>query len=90
MNYPSVVEQKARMRQGDAVVHISARNLARLQVHLPSLPEQTAIASVLTDMDAELAALEQRLAKTRALKQGMMQELLTGKTRLVSSEASHA
>lgn len=51
--------------------------------HLPSLPEQTAIATVLSDMDAELTALEQRLAKTRALKQGMMQELLTGRTRLV-------
>jgi type I restriction enzyme S subunit len=38
---------------------------------------------VLSDMDAELAALEQRRAKTRALKQGMMQELLTGRTRLV-------
>jgi type I restriction enzyme, S subunit len=50
---------------------------------VPSLPEQTAIAAVLYDMDAELAALGQRLAKTRALKQGMMQELLTGKTRLI-------
>jgi type I restriction enzyme S subunit len=49
----------------------------------PPLPEQTVIAAVLSDMDAELAALEQRLAKTRALKQGMMQELLTGRTRLV-------
>ncbi len=49
----------------------------------PTLEEQTAIATVLTDMDAELALLEQRLAKTRALKQGMMQELLTGRTRLV-------
>ena len=46
-------------------------------------PEQTAIAEVLSDMDAELAALEQRRDKTRALKQGMMQELLTGRTRLV-------
>ena len=43
---------------------------------------QTAIAAVLTEMDAELAVLEQRQAKTRALKQGMMQELLTGRTRL--------
>ena len=42
----------------------------------------TAIAEVLSDMDAELAALEQRRDKTRALKQGMMQELLTGRTRL--------
>jgi type I restriction enzyme S subunit len=42
------------------------------EVHLPLLPEQTAIAEVLSDMDAELGALEARLAKTRALKQGMM------------------
>jgi type I restriction enzyme S subunit len=53
------------------------------EVSLPPLPEQTAIAAVLTDMDAELTALEQRLAKTRTLKQGMMQELLTGRTRLL-------
>ncbi|MGZ9081608.1 MAG: restriction endonuclease subunit S [Rhodoplanes sp.] len=49
----------------------------------PTLDEQTAIAEVLTDMDAELAGFEQRREKTRALKQGMMQELLTGRTRLV-------
>lgn len=49
----------------------------------PTQSEQTAIATVLSDMDAELAALEQRLVKTRALKQGMMQELLTGRTRLI-------
>ncbi len=83
MNHTSIVEQKARMGQGDAVVHISARNLAKLNVRLPSESEQTAIAAALSDMDAELAALEARLAKTRALKQGMMQELLTGRTRLV-------
>jgi type I restriction enzyme S subunit len=52
-------------------------------IHLPPLPEQTAIATVLSDMDLELAALEQRRDKTRALKQGMMQELLTGRTRLI-------
>ena len=49
----------------------------------PPLPEQTAIASVLSEMDLELAALEQRREKTCALKQGMMQELLTGRVRLV-------
>jgi type I restriction enzyme S subunit len=49
----------------------------------PSLPEQTAIAEALTEMDGELAVLEQRREKTRALKQGMMQELLTGRTRLI-------
>ena len=48
-----------------------------------SRDEQRAIATILSDMDAEIAALEQQRDKTRALKQGMMQELLTGKTRLV-------
>ena len=54
-----------------------------VEIPTPKPAEQTAIATVLSDMDAELAALEQRRDKTRALKQGMMQELLTGKTRLI-------
>jgi type I restriction enzyme S subunit len=87
MNHSSVVTQKARMGQGDAVVHISARNLAELLLHLPPLPEQTAIAAVLSDMDAEITALERRRDKTRSLKQGMMQELLTGRTRLMGKGA---
>ncbi|MGH8604681.1 MAG: restriction endonuclease subunit S, partial [Gammaproteobacteria bacterium] len=53
-----------------------------LEIPIPEPEEQSAIAAVLSDMDAELAVLEARLDKTRALKQGMMQELLTGKTRL--------
>ena len=57
--------------------------LSKLVVRLPPLPEQTAIAAVLSDMDAELAALEARRDKTRDLKQAMMQELLTGRTRLL-------
>ena len=54
------------------------------EVQLPPLPEQIAIAAVLSDMDAELVALEQRRTKTRALKQAMMQELLTGRIRLIA------
>jgi type I restriction enzyme S subunit len=50
---------------------------------VPPVPEQTAIAAILSDMDAELAALETKLAKARQVKQGMMQELLTGRIRLV-------
>ena len=56
----------------------------RFEVLLPPLPEQAAIAAVLSDMDSEIAALESKLAKARRLKQGMMQELLTGRIRLVS------
>jgi type I restriction enzyme S subunit len=54
-----------------------------IEIPTPEPNEQIAIAEVLSDMDTELAALEQRLAKTRALKQGMMQELLTGRIRLI-------
>ena len=60
------------------------RTIQSLKTSIPAqYAEQTAIAEVLSDMDAELAALEQRRDKTRALKQGMMQELLTGRTRLI-------
>jgi type I restriction enzyme S subunit len=62
---------------------INGNEYVQLPVPLPTLSEQTAIAEVLSDMDAEIAALERRRDKTRALKQGMMQELLTGRTRLV-------
>ena len=82
MNHPTVAVQKARMAQGDAVVHISSRNLAQVQINLPSLAEQTAIAAILFDMDAAIDTLERRLDKTRALKQGIMQQLLTGRIRL--------
>ena len=84
MNYATIAEQKSRMGQGDAVVHISARSLGSLRFKRPNLPEQKAIASILSDMDAEIAVLEQRRDKTSDLKQGMMQELLTGRTRLIS------
>lgn len=57
--------------------------LKERQFEVPSHPEQTAIAAVLSDMDAEIATLEAKLGKTRLIKQGMMQELLTGRIRLV-------
>ena len=53
------------------------------ELALPPMSEQTAIATILSDMDTELTALESRHTKTRALKQAMMQELLTGRTRLL-------
>ena len=82
MNSPIVSAQKARMGQGDAVVHIYINNLAQVQIELPPITEQRAIAGVLSDMDAEIAVLKQRRDKTRAIKQGMMQQLLTGRVRL--------
>jgi type I restriction enzyme S subunit len=53
------------------------------EVPLPPIAEQTAIATILSDMDTEIAALETKLAKTRSLKQGMMHNLLTGRIRLI-------
>ncbi|WP_155992629.1 restriction endonuclease subunit S [Acidocella facilis] len=63
---------------------LSVSKLLSLEINCPpGRDEQTAIASVLSDMDAEIAALEEKLTKAKALKQGMMQELLTGRIRLV-------
>ena len=64
------------------------RAFSKIRVTLPPIDEQGAIASVLSDMEAEVAALERRRDKTRAIKQGMMQQLLTGRVRLVKSDAA--
>lgn len=82
-NTAPITAQKASKGQGDAVVHISAAALSSIVLALPTLSEQNAIATALSDMDAELSVLEARCDKTRNLKHAMMQELLTGKTRLV-------
>jgi type I restriction enzyme S subunit len=68
---------------GTKVSGISKSNIAKVALPVPSVPEQIAIAAILSDMDAEIAALEAKLAKARRIKQGMMQELLTGRVRLV-------
>jgi type I restriction enzyme, S subunit len=73
-----------RFGTGSGVPTLNRNDVHAYQVAIPSTrKEQIAIAAVLSDMDAELEALEQRRDKTRSLKQGMMQELLTGRTRLV-------
>lgn len=71
------------LAQGSTRYNLSKSALLQVTLVLPSLQEQTAIATVLSEMDDELDSIESRLAKTRELKQGMMQELLTGRTRLV-------
>lgn len=63
--------------------NLSGQIVKSVELLLPPFAEQAAIATVLSDMDAEIVALEQKREKTRTLKQGMMQELLTGKTRLL-------
>jgi type I restriction enzyme S subunit len=83
IHYLFLTIQLGKLVATTALPSINGREIARLEYSIPSIPEQKAIAIVLSDMDAELAALEQRRDKTCALKQGMMQELLTGRTRLV-------
>ena len=57
------------------------------EVRLPPPPEQTAIAAILSDMDAEIAALESKPEKAHLIKQGMMQELLTGRILLIDKQS---
>ncbi len=68
---------------GSAQLGLGRKSVEEQEIPFPLHDEQTAIATVLSNMDAEITVLEARRDKTRALKQGMMQELLTGKTRLV-------
>lgn len=70
---------------GSAQLVVNLMALNKLEFLLPSRPEQTAIASILSDMDSELTTLETRRNKALQLKQGMMQELLTGRIRLSHS-----
>lgn len=70
-------------KSGSTFFGITQEAVGNYKALLPPIEEQEAIANVLSDMDAEISALEARQAKMRQIKQGMMQELLTGKTRLV-------
>lgn len=73
-----------RFIKGSTVFHLYASDLANLEISFPELKEQTAITTILSDMDTEIEKLESQLTKYQNLKQGMMQVLLTGKIRLLS------
>ena len=77
-------KQIGQQATGSAQINFGPSHLEKIEISLPpTLQEQSLIAKILTDLDAELEALETRRDKTQALKQGMMQELLTGRIRLV-------
>ncbi|MBS1747576.1 MAG: restriction endonuclease subunit S [Bacteroidetes bacterium] len=78
------------LAQGATRYNLSKSNFLELEIPFPSLAEQTRIATILSDMDAEITAMENELAKSRQIKQGMMQELLTGKRRLPAVQTGHA
>jgi len=82
----SIENDWSRHGQTGSQMNLNTGLISRTEVPVAPTPdEQEAIAAVLSDMDAEIATLEAKLAKARQIKQGMMQELLTGKTRLVES-----
>jgi type I restriction enzyme, S subunit len=83
------VQRQIRDNIGATINQITNKDLRAFRVKLPPEDEQAAVAAVLSEMDAELDALEARRDKTRALKQAMMQELLTGKTRLVEPASAN-
>jgi len=94
---PTFIAHLRRLAAGTKVYATNRKHIASAEIALPEPDEQRAIARVLSDMEAEIAALEARLAKTRDLKQAMMQALLTGRVRLPVStvetcepEAAHA
>lgn len=76
---------KNQVYVGGGVGNLNVDVVRQYPIPLPSLPEQKAIAEILNDIDTEIEALEKKRDKYKAIKQGMMQELLTGKTRLISS-----
>jgi len=78
-----VKRQLDKLATGLKVYGISKNNLKIIKMPLPPKPEQTRIATILSDMNAEIVALETKLEKYKQIKQGMMQELLTGRIRLV-------
>ena len=84
MSQAYLLLQRAR---GTTIQGISRGEVDSIPILLPSRPEQRAIATVLSDMDSEIAGLERRRDKIGAIKQGMMQELLTGRVRLVGPDA---
>jgi type I restriction enzyme S subunit len=75
--------QVLQLVTGTTVFHLYAGDMQRFEFRMPGLTEQHAIVDILSDIDADIAGLEARRVKTRAIKQGMMQELLTGRIRLV-------
>ena len=77
------IQKQIRDNIGATINQITNKDMKAFRVLLPPENEQIAIASILSDMDTEIAAIEQRRNKTRDLKQAMMQELLTGRIRLV-------
>jgi len=86
LNSYYVVKQKASYGQGDSIVHISKDSIERIIIYLPPLPEQHAIANVLSTADREIELLKKELEQQKQIKKHLMQKLLTGKIRVKGAE----
>jgi type I restriction enzyme S subunit len=82
-----VIKRQVHEHLGATINQITNKSLNSFEIPIPPLDEQKAIATVLSDMDTEIVSLEAKLAKAREIKQGMMQELLTGRIRLVPNHS---
>ena len=78
-NTPAIARQKAQLSHGNTIVHLSSHALATIEMKLASPQEQDAIAAVILDAGTEIELLRRRLAKAKAIKQGILQELLPGR-----------
>jgi type I restriction enzyme S subunit len=81
-NSMPVIKQKSVLGQGHTVVHIYTEHIKSLVMPIPPLPEQQAIATALSDIDGLISSLTKLIDKKKNIKQGAMQELLTGKKRI--------
>lgn len=85
---PGFRDALLRLASGTKVLATTRKYISSVALRLPEVAEQHAIAAMLHDADTEIAVLERQLENVRNIKQGMMQELLTGRTRLIPSEAT--
>jgi len=81
-------EKIYKMQTGGAQPHIHPRDIGPIEISIPSIEEQQKIALIISDLDKEISIIESERTKYKSIKQGMMQELLTGKTRLVDESKS--
>ncbi len=79
----SVYKQYLSLAAGSGVLNLNKKLVAAVELDIPDIEEQKAIAAILSDMDAEIAELEAKREKYASIRQGMMQQLLTGKIRLI-------
>jgi type I restriction enzyme S subunit len=82
LNSQAVISQKASAGKGDAVVHISATDLGKIQINIPALGEQKAIAKALSDVDELIEGLKLEIAKKQNVKESVCRPLVLGTTRL--------